>query len=190
MTSPPAPAISVAMSVYNGERFLAEAIESVLGQRFDNFEFLILDDGSSDSTRDIISTYAAIDQRIRPIFRENRGLVASLNQLLAEAADDPNEPVKVAKTQQAQQVLMNALSELGRACERCVRHQADVWARSGLLAGRECSPPPFASPPSLLALSFFDTWSSRETAPLPEDFTTRLDTLTLERRLDEKSRAI
>ena len=85
MTSPPAPAISVAMSVYNGERFLAEAIESVLGQRFDNFEFLILDDGSSDSTRDIISTYAAIDQRIRPIFRENRGLVASLNQLLAEA---------------------------------------------------------------------------------------------------------
>ena len=87
-------------------------------------------------------------------------------------------------------MLMNALSELGRACERCVRHQADVWARSGLLAGRECSPPPFASPPSLLALSFFDTWSSRETAPLPEDFTTRLDTLTLERRLDEKSRAI
>ena len=42
------------------------------------------------------------------------------NQLLAEAADDPNEPVKVAKTQQAQQVLMNALSELVRACERYV----------------------------------------------------------------------
>ena len=85
MTSPPTPAISVAMSVYNGERFLAEAIESVLGQRFDNFEFLILDDGSSDTTRDIISAYAAIDQRIRPIFRENRGLVTSLNQLLAES---------------------------------------------------------------------------------------------------------
>ena len=85
MTSPPAPAISVVMSVYNGERFLAEAIESVLGQSFGDFEFLILDDGSSDSTRDIISGYALIDARIRPIFRENRGLVASLNQLLAEA---------------------------------------------------------------------------------------------------------
>ncbi len=85
MTPPPAPAISVAMSVYNGERFLAEAIESVLGQRFADFEFLILDDGSRDGTRDIISAYAAIDERIRPIYRENRGLVISLNQLLAEA---------------------------------------------------------------------------------------------------------
>ncbi len=85
MTSPPAPAISVAMSVYNGERFLGEAIESVLAQSFVDFEFLILDDGSRDGTRDIISTYAHIDGRIRPIFRENRGLVASLNQLLAEA---------------------------------------------------------------------------------------------------------
>ena len=85
MTSPPAPAISVVMSVYNGERFLAEAIESVLGQSFTDFEFLILDDGSHDGTRALIATYAAIDGRIRPIFRENRGLVASLNQLLGEA---------------------------------------------------------------------------------------------------------
>ena len=85
MTSPPAPAISVVMSVYNGERFLAEAIESVLGQSFADFEFLILDDGSGDGTREIISAYAHIDARIRPIFRENRGLVASLNQLLAES---------------------------------------------------------------------------------------------------------
>lgn len=81
----PCPAISVAMSVYNGERFLAEAIESVLGQTFGDFEFLILDDGSSDGTRALIAQYAAQDPRIRPILRENRGLVASLNQLLNEA---------------------------------------------------------------------------------------------------------
>jgi hypothetical protein len=73
------------MSVYNGERFLAAAIESVLAQTFTDFEFLILDDGSSDASRAIIAQYAAQDRRIRLIARENRGLVASLNQLLDEA---------------------------------------------------------------------------------------------------------
>ncbi|MXO87459.1 glycosyltransferase [Altererythrobacter aestuarii] len=95
------PALSVAMSVYNGERFLAEAIESILAQSFTDFEFLILDDGSSDGTADIIRRYAGQDQRIRPIIRENRGLIVSLNQLLALArapivarmdADDNSRP--------------------------------------------------------------------------------------------------
>lgn len=79
------PAISVAMSVYNGERFLVPAIESILAQSFADFEFLILDDGSTDGTPGIVADYAARDRRIRPIVRENRGLVASLNQLLIEA---------------------------------------------------------------------------------------------------------
>ncbi len=79
------PAISVAMSVYNGETFLADAIESVLAQSFGDFEFLLLDDGSRDGSADIIRSYAAKDARIRPIMRENRGLIASLNQLIAES---------------------------------------------------------------------------------------------------------
>ena len=79
------PAISVAMSVYNGGHFLAEAIESVLGQSFGDFEFLILDDGSSDSSPALIESYAARDARIVPIIRENRGLIASLNQLVETA---------------------------------------------------------------------------------------------------------
>src|SRR4029079_10086491 len=79
------PAISVAMSVYNGERFLGPAIESILAQTFGDFEFLILDDGSRDATTQIVLDYAARDARVRPILRENRGLVASLNQLLDEA---------------------------------------------------------------------------------------------------------
>jgi hypothetical protein len=73
------------MSVYNGERFLASAIESVLGQTYGQFEFLILDDGSTDATQAIAARYAALDPRIRLIVRENRGLVASLNELLATA---------------------------------------------------------------------------------------------------------
>ena len=79
------PALSVAMSVYNGEAFLNEAIQSILDQSFGNFEFLIVDDGSTDRTPSIIEAHAQRDSRIRPIIRENRGLVASLNQLLAEA---------------------------------------------------------------------------------------------------------
>jgi hypothetical protein len=100
------PAISVVMSVYNGDRFLAEAIDSVLSQTFADFEFLILDDGSSDGSRAIITARAADDRRIRPIVRENRGLVASLNQLLDEAraplaarmdADDVCHPERFAR---------------------------------------------------------------------------------------------
>lgn len=100
------PAISVAMSVYNGERFLVPAIESILAQTFGDFEFLILDDGSRDATAAIITAYAGRDSRIRPILRESRGLIASLNQLIEEArapliarmdADDVAQPERFAR---------------------------------------------------------------------------------------------
>jgi Glycosyl transferase family 2 len=80
-----APAISVAMSVYNSAAFLAPAIESILTQTFEDFEFLILNDGSSDDSAAIIDGYAAKDARIRPIHRDNKGLIVSLNQLLSES---------------------------------------------------------------------------------------------------------
>lgn len=81
----PTPAISVAMSVYNGERFLAPAIESVLAQDFADFEFLIVDDGSTDASPAIVRRYAQQDPRIRPILRENQGLIASLNEMIDAA---------------------------------------------------------------------------------------------------------
>jgi hypothetical protein len=82
---PCVPSISVAMSVYNGERFLAAAIDSVLAQTLGDFEFLIMDDGSTDSSRAIIADYAARDSRICLTASANRGLVVSLNALLAQA---------------------------------------------------------------------------------------------------------
>jgi hypothetical protein len=82
---PATPALSVALSVYNGAAYLGAAIESILAQSFTDFEFLILDDGSRDDSRAVAESYAARDRRIRVIARENRGLVASLNQLLVEA---------------------------------------------------------------------------------------------------------
>jgi glycosyltransferase involved in cell wall biosynthesis len=85
MSAPPIPALTVAMSVYNGAAFLPAAIESVLCQTFGDFEFLVLDDGSTDGSRTVAEDYAARDARIRVIARENRGLVASLNELFAAA---------------------------------------------------------------------------------------------------------
>lgn len=112
------PIISVAMSVYNGERFLASAIESILAQSLDRFEFLILDDGSRDGTRAIIEHYAASDARIRATFRPNKGLVASLNELIGAAraplvarmdADDLCHPERLAK----QHAFLTAHPEVG-----------------------------------------------------------------------------
>jgi len=74
------PIASVVMSVFNGETFLAEAIESILNQTFRNFEFVIIDDGSTDKTAEIISNYAKADGRIRVFSQGNRGRAESLNR--------------------------------------------------------------------------------------------------------------
>ena len=68
------------MSVYNGEKYLKEAVESILNQTFRDFEFIIIDDGSTDGTSEIIARYEKADDRIRVYHQENRGLVASLNR--------------------------------------------------------------------------------------------------------------
>jgi GT2 family glycosyltransferase len=81
----PAPAISVAMSVYNNAPYLRAAIDSVLAQSFGDFEFLIVNDGSTDGSAEIIDHYAAADPRVRAIHQENRGLIFSLNRLIDEA---------------------------------------------------------------------------------------------------------
>jgi glycosyltransferase involved in cell wall biosynthesis len=77
--------VSVLMPVFNGGKYLAAAVESILGQTHAEFEFLVLDDGSTDSTLQILKRYAARDKRLQIVSRENRGLVASLNELLGLA---------------------------------------------------------------------------------------------------------
>lgn len=71
--------ITVLMSVYNGERFLKQSINSVLNQSFKEFEFIIIDDGSTDNSEIIIKEFANIDRRIRFIKKKNSGLTQSLN---------------------------------------------------------------------------------------------------------------
>ena len=79
------PKVSVLLPVYNGQQFLREAVQSVLDQSFQDFELIALDDGSSDRSLPILHEFAARDPRVRVISRENRGLVATLNQLIGEA---------------------------------------------------------------------------------------------------------
>jgi len=79
------PLISVLMPVYNAERYVAQAIESVLNQTFGNFELLIVDDGSTDRSLKILQQYAAQDQRIQLSSRTNTGYVTALNQMLQAA---------------------------------------------------------------------------------------------------------
>jgi glycosyltransferase involved in cell wall biosynthesis len=79
-----APLVSVLMSVYNGERYLREAVDSILAQTFGDFEFLIVDDGSTDGTAGILASCS--DSRIRLIRNEtNLGLTRSLNRGLTLA---------------------------------------------------------------------------------------------------------
>ncbi|MEK7760951.1 MAG: glycosyltransferase [Nitrospirota bacterium] len=80
------PTVTVLMAVYNGQRYLSEAIESVLHQTYDDFEFIIVDDGSTDASGDILRAYAAQDSRIALLRHEqNIGLTKSLNEGLSIA---------------------------------------------------------------------------------------------------------
>ncbi len=92
------------MSVYNSEAYLPEAIDSILNQTFDDFEFIIIDDGSKDGSLKIIKSYK--DNRIRLISRSNKGLTASLNEGLKLAkgeyiarqdSDDISIPTRLQK---------------------------------------------------------------------------------------------
>ena len=77
------PEISLIMSVYNGEDYLADAVESVLNQTFDNFELIVINDCSTDSTIDILNKYADSDPRVKVYTNEvNLRLPSSLNKAM------------------------------------------------------------------------------------------------------------
>lgn len=107
------------MPVYNGEKFLAEAIESILNQTFRDFEFVVVDDGSQDGSAAIIRSYAARDSRIRFIQLEknqgeagarNAGIAAAGGQFVAMMdCDDVSLPERL----QAQVNFLDANREIG-----------------------------------------------------------------------------
>ena len=75
-----APLVSVSMPVYNAERYIAEAINSILAQTYQNFELIIVDDGSTDRTREIVESFD--DPRIIKVYSDrNRGLITTRNRI-------------------------------------------------------------------------------------------------------------
>jgi glycosyltransferase involved in cell wall biosynthesis len=78
------PLVSVSMPVFNSERYIAEAIESILAQTYTNFELIIVDDGSSDRTREIVDQFT--DKRIIKVYSDqNRGLITTRNLIAGMA---------------------------------------------------------------------------------------------------------
>ncbi|GAB4405655.1 MAG: hypothetical protein OHK0053_31640 [Microscillaceae bacterium] len=78
--------VSVVMSAYNAEKYLVEAIESVLAQTHSAFELILINDGSKDRTLEIMQSYAARDPRIVIDDHENMGVARSVNRAIAELA--------------------------------------------------------------------------------------------------------
>src|SRR5688572_22031959 len=79
------PRVTVLMTVFNDERHVGKAIESVLRQSYTDFELIIVNDGSTDGTEAILARYAASDPRIRVLRQPNAGTTAAANLGLARA---------------------------------------------------------------------------------------------------------
>ncbi|HEX8521008.1 MAG TPA: glycosyltransferase family 2 protein [Tepidisphaeraceae bacterium] len=80
--------VSVLMPVYNAAAFVQQAVESILAQTYRDFEFIIVDDGSTDRTSRILKKLASRDPRIHLIHQSNAGIVAALNNGLQHCAGD------------------------------------------------------------------------------------------------------
>ena len=100
------PIVSVVMPVYNGAAYLREALDSILAQTYKDFEFIIVDDGSTDASPDILREYASQDLRIRIVSQRNQGVPVALNAGLSIAtgryvarmdADDISFPERLEK---------------------------------------------------------------------------------------------
>lgn len=98
------PQVTVLMPCFNGERWLAPALESILSQTFEDYEALIVDDGSTDGSAEIIRTFERNDTRMRYIYKPNSGIADTLNLGLSLAkgkwiarldADDLSVPFRL-----------------------------------------------------------------------------------------------
>lgn len=79
------PKVSVIIPVYNGEKYLRECLDSALKQSLKSIEIIVVDDGSTDSTRNILRYYEAIDERLKPIYQANQGPATARNNALKQA---------------------------------------------------------------------------------------------------------
>jgi len=98
--------LNVLLPIYDAQRFLPEALDSLLAQTFKDFEVIAVNDGSTDNSLKILEAYAAKDRRLRVVSRPNTGIVGALNNAISEGkapllarmdADDITHPSRFAK---------------------------------------------------------------------------------------------
>ncbi|MBZ0300369.1 MAG: glycosyltransferase [Anaerolineae bacterium] len=131
------PKVSVLMAVYNGERYLQAALDSILNQTFSDFELVIIDDASTDDTAAILAACAAQDARIRLVPNEhNLGLTRSLNKglhlacgdyIARQDADDVSMPDRLAKQVTALDTQADTILVTGHL--DLIDEQGEVWRR-------------------------------------------------------------
>jgi len=124
------PRVSVVMSVYNEERYVGQAIESILQQTFQDFEFVIVDDGSVDQTPMILKSYG--DPRMKVYQQPNRGQSLALNQGIRFAsgcyiARMDGDDISLSERLERQASLLDVHPEIGLVGTWCVK----VDARTG-----------------------------------------------------------
>ncbi|MHB9035610.1 MAG: glycosyltransferase family 2 protein [Armatimonadota bacterium] len=116
--------VSVVMPVYNTAKYLEEAIDSILAGSLDEFELIAVNDGSTDSSADILERYGRMDSRVHVLYQDNRGISASRNRGMECAcgkyiavmdSDDVSLPDRLAK----QVALMERYPEIGLCGSRC-----------------------------------------------------------------------
>lgn len=124
------PLVSVVMPLYNCEQFVRAAIDSILSQKFTDFEFLIIDDGSTDNSLSIARSYT--DSRVRVLAEPHEGLVATLNRGLSVAtgkyiarmdADDVSSPRRLVQ----QIAVLESCDDivLVGCCARCINTEGE-----------------------------------------------------------------
>lgn len=82
------PLVSVLMPVYNGEKFLATTIKNILAQSYNNIELIIVDDGSTDASYNIATSYANADERVKVFTQSNAGAWAARNRAFDESTGE------------------------------------------------------------------------------------------------------
>lgn len=119
------PLVTVLMTVYNDEKFIEQSIKSILGQTFSDYEFIIVNDGSRDGTKEIIEKFRKNDSRIKVIHQENSGTTIASNKGLGEAtgkyvarldSDDISFPYRLEKEVQYLENNPN-VALIGGGCE-------------------------------------------------------------------------
>lgn len=174
------PLVSIIMPVFNAEQFVGQALESMLQQTFDDFEIIAIDDGSKDRSLDILKKYASSDRRIQIISRENRGLVASLNQGIEAArgewiarmdADDISLPQRVERQLQwlelsGADICGSWIKLFGTVDRRVIKHpQTDAAIKMKMIF---CCP--FAHPTVIMKTELIKQLRYRKTWETCEDY--------------------